>query len=100
MTTNHHQFNTLGRSHQDEDAMVCDCSFRPGTSTRLNPPGPFPLARPDIPGAAAHLHAFVSATRCGEARTDAVLAFSSLCAVQARMRLSMRAARDPGASTG
>ena len=37
MTTNHHQFNTLGRSHQDEDAMVCDCNYRPGQSASRSP---------------------------------------------------------------
>ncbi|CED85387.1 histone-lysine n-methyltransferase [Phaffia rhodozyma] len=30
LQTNHHQTASLGRSHQDDDSMICDCNFRPG----------------------------------------------------------------------
>lgn len=32
LQTNHHQFKTLGRSNQEEESMICDCSFRAGQS--------------------------------------------------------------------
>jgi hypothetical protein len=34
---NHHQYKSIGRSNQDEDSMICDCSYKHGQLLSLSP---------------------------------------------------------------
>lgn len=70
---NHHQYKTLGRSNQDEDSMICDCSYKHGQSAfpcvpRVSP-SRFPRPFRSLYFAFPLMHDFYAGQRVSKSKT-------------------------------